>query len=105
MADMSNDTCKLLFWRAGLLNNLDLTHDSTICLHHECLFASKFERKEMKCCDGISKAFKRERDFGDKNHSHLILKEHKKKIWIKVLNVRRSPQLSCTVCQSAGKSL
>ena len=41
--------------RPGLLHTVDLTRDGTLCLHHECLFGSKFERKEMKCCDVFQK--------------------------------------------------
>ena len=52
---MANDTCQVLLWRAGLLHTIDLTRDGTICLHHECLFCSKNERKEMKCCDVFKK--------------------------------------------------
>ena len=47
LTDIANDTREVILWRAGLLENFDFTHDGTICFHHECLFGSKFERKEM----------------------------------------------------------
>ena len=56
LADIANDTCQVLLWRAGLLHTIkDVTRDGTICLHHEFLFGSKFERKEKKCCDVFQK--------------------------------------------------
>eukprot|EP00795_Rhopilema_esculentum_P002703 gene2703-915_t len=55
LSELSDDSCEVYLWRAGLLDKVDCKFEGTICLHHEYVFRTKYEEKEKKCCNLFKK--------------------------------------------------
>ena len=51
LSELSDDSCKVYLWRAGLLDKVDCKIEGTLCFHQEYLFRTKYEEKENKCCN------------------------------------------------------
>ena len=48
--ELSQENKRMLEWRSGLT----LSDKSTICVHHEELFLSRFESLQKYCCDPLN---------------------------------------------------
>ena len=48
--ELSQENKRMLEWRSGLT----LSDESTICVHHEKVFLSRYESLQKYCCDPLN---------------------------------------------------
>ena len=52
LSDISTKERELILWRSNL--NTEMSEESTVCLHHQSLYFTKYNSLQQKCCDPFS---------------------------------------------------